>query len=55
MNFIVLFALCIICSSIVSAVFASGLFEFERRNYEELNAKLRKISKHIEGGIDDGK
>ncbi len=55
MNFIVLFALCIICSSIVSAVFASGLFEFERKNYEELSNKINEIKTALERSIDDGK
>lgn len=55
MNFIVLFVLCIICSSIVSAVFASGLFEFERKNYEELSNKINAIKTAMERSIDGGK
>lgn len=55
MNLIVLFFVCVITSTVVSMALMAGLFEFDRRNYEELNAKINVIKTALERSIDDGK
>lgn len=55
MNFIVLFFVCVITSTVVSIALMAGLFEFERKNYEELSNKINAIKTALERSVDDGK
>lgn len=55
MNYIVMFFLCVVTSTVVSVALMAGLFEFERRNYEELNSKVNAIKRALERRMDDGK
>lgn len=55
MSYIVVFFLCIACSTVVSMALMAGIFEFERKNYEELSNKINAIKTAMERSIDDGK
>lgn len=55
MNLVVLFFICVMTSTVVSMALMAGLFEFERKNYDELSNRINAIKRALERSIDDGK